>query len=81
MKNQELIIDITNNFFAFWLGHCIYIRATSHIILNPPSLPIEITIIRIEEAIILQKMIKKSSIENITNFLQMPDKLFSKKRR
>ncbi len=41
----------------------------------------ETAVVRIEEAITYQKMIKKSSKKDITDFLQILDKLPSKKRR
>ncbi len=41
----------------------------------------EIAVVRIEEAITPQKMIKKVSKEDMTDFLQTPDKLSSKKKR
>ena len=70
---------MTNNFLAFWLGYCIYIGATSS--LSPLSLPTEIAAIKIKEDITPQKMIKKGSKEDITDFLQISNKLSSKKRR
>ncbi len=72
---------MTNNFLSFWPRHYTYIEAISPITLSPPSSPTEIAAVRIEEAITAQKMIKRSSKENRTDFLQIPDKLFSKKRR
>ncbi len=81
MKKHGVIIDMINNSLTFWPSHCRHIWATSLIILSSPSLHIEIAVVRIEKAIIHQKMIKKSSKEDMTDFLQMPNKLFSKKRR
>ncbi len=72
---------MTNNFLAFWLGHYIHIGATFPTTLGPPSSPTETAVVRIKEAITSQKMIKKGSKEDITNFLQTPDKLLCKKRR
>ena len=70
-----------NDSLAFWPGDCIYIRATFLTILSQPRLPMEIAVDRIEKDITPQKMIKKGSKKDITNFLQMPNKLFSKKKR
>lgn len=44
-------------------------------------MPIEIAVIKIEKDITLQKIIKKGSIKNITNFLQISNKLSNKKRK
>lgn len=41
----------------------------------------ETKIVKIEEDIIPQKMIKRGLKEDITDFLQAPNKLFNKKRR
>ncbi len=81
MKKHGVIIDMTNNSLAFWPGHCTYIGATFPTTLNPPSLLTETAIVRIEEAITPPKMIKRGSKEDMTDFLQTPDKLSSKKRR
>lgn len=81
MKKHGVIIDITNNFLVFWPNHCIHIRATSLTILNQPRLPIETATVRIEKDITPQKMIKRGSKEEITDFLQMINKLSSKKRK
>ena len=81
MKKHRVIIDMTNNSLAFWLGHCIYIGATSSTTLSQPRLPAEIVVIRIEKDIIPQKIIKKVSKKVMTNFLQTPNKLSSKKKR
>ena len=70
---------MTNNFLAFWPGHCIYIKATFP--LSPSNLPIKITAVRIEEDITPQEMIKNGSNEDMTDFLQIPNKSSSKKRR
>ena len=59
MKKYGVIIDITNDFLAFWSGYCTHIRAT--FLLSPPSLSIKIAAIKIEEDITSQKIIKKSS--------------------
>ena len=79
MKKHGVIIDMTNNSLAFWPGHCTHIGATS--LLNPPSLPTETAAITIEEDITPRKMIKRGSKEDMTDFLQTPNKLSSKKRR
>ncbi len=81
MKKHGVIINMTNDSLAFWPGHYIQIGATSPIILSLPSSPTETAVLRIEEAIIPQKMIKRGSKEDMTDFLQMLDKLSSKKRR
>ena len=79
MKKHGVIIDMTNDFLAFWPGHCTYIGATS--LLSLSSLPTEITAVIIEEDITPRKMIKRGSKENMTDFLLTPNKLSSKKRR
>ena len=79
MKKHGVIIDMTNNSLAFWPGHCTHIGATS--LLSPPSLPMETAAVSIEKNIKSQKMITKGSKEDMTDFLQMPNKLSSKKRR
>ncbi len=81
IKKHGVIIDMTNDFLAFWPGHCTHIGAISPITLSLPSSPTETAAIRIEETIISRKMIKRGSKENMTDFLQMPDKLSSKKKR
>ena len=50
-------------------------------LLRPPSLPTKTAAVTIEENITPQKMIKIGSKENMTDFLQTPNKLFCKKRR
>ena len=79
MKKHGVIIDMTNNSLAFWPGHCTHIGATSP--LSPPSLSTETAAVRIEEDITARKMIKRGSKEDMTDFLQTPNKLSSKKRR
>ena len=81
MKKHEIIIDMTNNFLVFWLSYCIYFKVISYTILSQPRFPAEIAVIRIKKDIISQKIIKRGSKENMTNFLQIPNKFFSKKRR
>ena len=44
-------------------------------------MPTEIAVVRIEKVVTSQKIIKKGLKENITNFLQTPNKLSNKKRR
>ncbi len=61
MKKYRVIIDITNNFLAFWPSYYTHIEATLPITLSSPSLPMKIAAVRIEETIIYQKIIKKSS--------------------
>ena len=70
---------MTNNSLAFWPGHCTHIGATS--LLSPPSLPTKTVAVTIEEDITAQKMIKMGLKENMTDFLQTPNKLSSKKKR
>ena len=72
---------MTNNSLAFWLGHYIYIRISSLFILSQSILPMKIEIIRIEKDITPQKIIKRGSTKDIINFLQLSNKLFSKKKR
>lgn len=74
-------INIINDFLLFWPGYYIYIRVTSPTILNQSRLLIEVVAIKIKEDITSQKIIKKSSKEDRTNFLQMPNKISNKKRR
>ncbi len=81
MKKHGVIINMTNDFLHFWPGYYTHIRATSSTILSPLSLPTQTTAVRIEKAITPQKMIKRGSKKDMTNFLQMPDKLSGKKRR
>ena len=79
IKKYRVIIDMTNNSLAFWPGHCTYIGATS--LLSLPSMPMETAAIKIKENITPQKIIKKGSKEDMIYFLQIQNKLFSKKRR
>ena len=79
MKKHEVIINMTNNSVAFWPSHCTHNGAIS--LLSLPSLLMKIAVITIEENITFQKMIKKSLKEDMTNFLQMPNKFSSKKRK
>ena len=81
MKKHGIIIDITSNFLAFWPGHCIHIRGISSTILSQLRLPMVTIAIGIEKDITPRKMIKRGSKEDMTNFLQTPKKLSSKKRR
>ncbi len=48
---------------------------------EPPRLPMETAVVRIEKDITLRKMIKRVSKEDMTDFLQTPNKLSGKKRR
>ena len=50
-------------------------------LLNPPSLSMETSVVRIEEDITARKMITRGSKEDMTDFLQTPNKLPSKMRR
>ena len=79
MKKHGVIIDMRNDSLAFWPGHYTYIGATS--VLSPFSLPTETAAVMIEEDITPQKMIKRGSKKDITDFLQTLNKLSSKKKR
>ena len=79
MKKHRVIIDMANDSLAFWPGHCTHIGATS--LLSSPSLLTETAAVRIKEDITPRKMIKRCSKEDMTNFLQTPNKLSSKKER
>ena len=81
MKKHGVIIDMTDNSLAFLPGHYTYIRATSPNILSQLRLPAEIAIVRIKKDITFQKMIKRDWKKDMIDFLQTPNKLFSKKRR
>lgn len=81
MKKHGVIINMTIDFLVFWLGHYIYIEAISPTILSQPRLPTEIAAVKVEKVVTPRKIIKKSSKEDIINFLQMPNKLSSKKRK
>lgn len=81
IKKYGVIIDITNDSLVFWSNHYTHIRAISLTILNLSNLSIETVVIRIKKAITPEKMIKKGWKEDITDFLQMPDKLSSKMRK
>ena len=67
MKKHEIIINITNNFLAFWSNHCTYIEVT--FLSSLPSLSIKIAAVKIEKDITPQTIIKKSSKKDITDFL------------
>ncbi len=69
MKKHGVINDMTNNSLAFWPNYCIYIRATSLTILSKPRLPPEIAFDRIKKDITTQKMIKRGSKKDMTDFL------------
>lgn len=81
MKKYKIIINITNNFLVFWPDYCTHIRVISPIILSPSSSLTKAAVVRLKKAITPQKMIKRGSKKDMTDFLQMPDKLFSKKKR
>ena len=81
MKKQGIIIDMTNDSLAFWPGYCIQIGATSFTTLSQLRLSTAIPVVRIEKDITSQKMIKKGSKKNMTDFLQTSNKLSSKKKR
>ena len=81
IKKLRVIIDITNNFLAFWPSHRTHIRATSLNILCQFRLPAKTAVIRIEKDITPQKIIKRGSKKDMNDFLEMSNKLFSKKKR
>ena len=81
MKKHRVIINMTNNFLAFWPGHCTHIGAISPTTLSQPSPSIEIAAVGIKKEIFSQKLIKKSSLIDMTDFLQTPNKLSSKRRK
>ena len=81
MKKHGVIIDMTNNFLALYPSHYTYIRATSSTTLSPLSSPTERVAIMIKKDITPQKITKKGSTEDMTDFLQTPNKLSNKKRR
>lgn len=66
---------------AFWSSHYIHIEVSLCIILSQLILLIETTIVRIGKDIIFKMIIKRGLAEDITNFLQMVNKLSSKKKR
>ena len=53
MKKYGVIIDITNNFLAFWPNYCTHIGATSLNTLRQPRLPAKTVVVRIEKNITL----------------------------
>ena len=69
MKKYGVIIDMTSNSLAFWPSHCIYIRSIFFITLRQPRSPTDIVVVRIEKDIIPQKMLKRGSKKNMTDFL------------
>ena len=81
MKKYEVIIDMTNNFLAFWPGHYTHIGVTFSNTLSQPRSPVETAVMRIKKGITPQKMIKRGSKKDLTDFLQTSNKLSSKKRR
>ena len=81
MKKHIIIINMTISSLALCYGHYIYIRAIFYTILSQLRLLVKIAVVRIEKNITLQKMIKKGLKKNMINFLQMSNKLFSKKKR
>lgn len=68
INKHRVIIDMRNDFEAFWLGHCIHIRTISPTTLSLPILSMSITAIGIEKKITSKKMIKKSPDKNMTDF-------------
>lgn len=81
IKNYELIMDMTNNSFSFWHSHCIYIRAISFTVPSSSGPPIKTAAIKMNKDISLQNIIKRGWNDNMTDFLQTLNKLFSKKRK
>ena len=53
MKKYGVILNITNNFLAFWFDYFIYIRAIFSTTLSQSRLFIKIAIIRIKKHITL----------------------------
>lgn len=74
MKKHGVIIDMINNFLAFWPGHYTHIRAIFSTTLSQPRLSTKTAVSRIKKDIIPQKMIKKGSKKDMTDFLQAPNK-------
>ena len=81
MKKHEVIINMINDLLAFWPSYCTYIRAISLIILSSTSLLTKIAVIKKKTTITPQKIIKRGLKQDMTDFLQISNKLFSKKRR
>ena len=81
MEKQGVIIDITNNSLAFWPDHYTHIGTTSPTTLSQPRLTAESAVIKIEKDITPWKIIKRGLKKDMIDFLQTPNKLFSKKRR
>ena len=81
IKKHKVIIDMINDFLAFWPSYCIHIGVISPNTLSQPKLPVETAVMRIKKDITPQKMIKRGSKEDMTDFLQTPNKLSSKKRK
>lgn len=52
IKKYMVIINIINNFLAFWPSYCIYIKAISFTILNQRRLPTGTAVVGIEKDII-----------------------------
>ena len=61
MKNHRVIIDMTNNFLAFWPSHYIHIGAAFPNTLSQLRLPVKIAVVKIEKDITTWKMIKRGS--------------------
>lgn len=72
---------MTKTFSTFSLGYCTYIKATSPNTKNQSKLATKTVTIEIKKDINFLKMIKRGSIEDMIEFLQISNKLFNKKRR
>lgn len=79
MKNHGVIIDMTNNAWVFKFSYWIYVDVSFSNILSQPILPSKIAVIRLDKDINPPKSIKRGLTEDITDFLQMANKLLSKK--
>lgn len=53
IKEHEVIINKTNNFLAFWLGHCIHIGAVSPTTLSQPRSATEIAVFKVKKIVTL----------------------------
>ena len=69
MKKHGVIIDMINNFLAFWPAHYTHNEAISSTTLSQAKLPAEIVVIKIEKDITPQKMLKKGLKKKHDRFL------------
>ena len=68
IKKHEIIIDMINNFLAFWPSYYIHIEAISPTTLSQLRLPTRKAVVRIDKDIISLKIIKKGSKEDMIDF-------------